>query len=61
MRQADLVAVSNKTNGSGSETQFTYDRFRNRVMFPIINIHGKVIGFGGRAMPGNEKSRAVST
>ena len=27
-----------------------HDRFRNRVMFPIINISNKVIGFGGRVM-----------
>lgn len=27
-----------------------YDRFRNRVMFPIINTKGKVIGFGGRVL-----------
>ena len=32
-----------------------YDRFRKRVMFPIINIRGKVIGFSGRAMPGEDK------
>ncbi|MEG0829203.1 MAG: DNA primase [Anaerovoracaceae bacterium] len=27
-----------------------YDKFRNRVMFPIINTSGKVIGFGGRIL-----------
>jgi DNA primase len=27
-----------------------YDRFRNRVMFPIINPRGQVLGFGGRVM-----------
>lgn len=27
-----------------------HDRFRNRVMFPILNIGNKVIGFGGRVM-----------
>lgn len=50
---ADLVGKSEKKDKNGR--QFTYDRFRNRIMFPIINVHGKVIGFSGRAMPGNEK------
>ena len=35
-----------------------YDRFRKRVMFPVINVRGKVIAFSGRAMPGDDKAGA---
>ena len=41
------LAVSNKKGG-------IYDRFRNRVMFPIIDVRGNVIGFGGRVMGDGE-------
>ena len=33
-----------------SETGRYYDAFRNRVMFPIIDVSGNVIAFGGRVM-----------
>lgn len=32
-----------------------YDRFRNRVIFPIHNISGRVIGFGGRVLVTDKK------
>jgi DNA primase len=32
------------------EDKNSYDRFRNRLIFPFRNIQGKVIGFGGRAL-----------
>ena len=31
-----------------------YDRFRGRVIFPISDIHGRIIGFGGRSIDGSE-------
>lgn len=40
----DAGLVSKNERGS------MYDRFRNRVMFPIIDVRGNVIAFGGRVM-----------
>ncbi|MFY9174866.1 MAG: DNA primase [Peptococcia bacterium] len=39
---------------SRSKTGNLIDRFRNRVMFPICDLRGKVIGFGGRVMDDNQ-------
>ena len=43
LRDSGLVTVSKK-NGN------LFDRFRDRLMFPIIDVRGNVIGFGGRIM-----------
>ncbi|MBI3222047.1 MAG: DNA primase [Nitrosomonadales bacterium] len=38
---------------SGDEGK-RYDRFRDRIMFPIVNVRGQVIGFGGRVLDKGE-------
>ena len=38
-----------------------YDKFRNRVMFPIINTSGKVIGFGGRAINPDDNPKYLNS
>ena len=51
LRDSGLVTVSQK-NGN------LFDRFRDRLMFPIIDVRGNVIGFGGRIMDSSDKSAA---
>lgn len=54
----ELVAANlavRQRNGKG-----VYDRFRNRVMFPIIDLRGNVIAFGGRIMT-DEKPKYLNT
>ena len=46
-----LVTKSQKTGG-------IYDRFRDRLMFPIIDVRGNIIGFGGRIMNNNDPNAA---
>lgn len=45
--------VIDKSEEGGAHRK-RYDRFRGRVMFPIRNTKGQVIGFGGRVMDGGE-------
>lgn len=52
---ANLVRRSNK-NGKANY----YDNFRNRVMFPIIDLRGNVIAFGGRVMD-DSKPKYINT
>jgi DNA primase len=38
-----------------------YDRFRNRLMFPIHNESGKIIGFGGRALSPDDEPKYLNS
>ena len=38
-----------------------YDRFRHRLMFPIVNLSGKVVGFGGRRLDEKEEPKYLNT
>jgi len=40
--------------GDEGPEQKRYDRFRERIMFPIRSVKGEVIGFGGRVLDGGE-------
>ena len=51
MRLAGLIAAKDNHH---------YDMFRDRVMFPILNVYGKVLGFGGRAM-GDAQPKYLNT
>ena len=44
--------IGRRRDGSGF-----YDKFRGRLMFPIRNLAGEVIAFGGRILPGTEAAK----
>ena len=52
MKESGLLSVN--------ERQGMYDKFWNRVMFPIMDVNGKVISFGGRVM-GDAKPKYLNS
>lgn len=48
--------IKPRPNGDGF-----YDAFRNRVIFPIVDGIGKVVGFGGRALSRDDKPKYINS
>ena len=54
--QLRAVGLAQKGRGGGE-----YDRFRERIMFPIRDRRGRTLGFGGRAMRSDQGAKYVNT
>ena len=54
MEEAGLVIT-------GEDVKIPYDRFRDRVMFPICDLRGRVIAFGGRAMSADVPAKYLNS
>ena len=52
--EAGLVIANDDTDAADAPGQRRYDRFRDRIVFPIRNVKGDVIGFGGRVIDAGE-------
>ena len=44
-----------------NESGRVYDRFRNRLMFPIRDDRGRIVGFGGRALGAEETAKYINS
>ncbi len=60
LEEAGLVIHSHDAADNASSDNKRYDRFRHRVMFPIRNVKGDCIGFGGRVL-GDEKPKYLNS
>lgn len=43
------------------ENGATYDRYRHRIMYPIHDRHGRIIGFGGRSIDASQKPKYLNS
>jgi DNA primase len=54
LNQAGLAAPRTETSGY-------YDRFRNRITFPVFNLSGKIVGFGGRVLDDKDEPKYLNS
>ena len=54
MEKVDLIKKREKNNGY-------YDTFRNRLMIPILDVHGRVAGFGGRVFSPDQEPKYLNS
>jgi DNA primase len=53
LEESGMVIVHEAESGDEAERK-RYDRFRDRIMFPIRSVQGEIIGFGGRVLDRGE-------
>ena len=59
-RDDELLAVGLAQRSRARPGQ-VYDRFRERIMFPLADARGRVLGFGARAMRDNQQPKYLNT
>ncbi|MGI9476975.1 MAG: DNA primase [Hyphomicrobiaceae bacterium] len=64
LRQAGFSAKEIVTSGmqiAGEDIREPYDRFRERIMFPIADTRGRIVAFGGRALDANQPAKYLNS
>lgn len=51
-----LIRPSTRAPGRAAEGPGYFDLFRNRAIFPILDMRGRVAGLGGRTLPGGDEN-----
>jgi DNA primase len=55
------VAEKNGLVIKRNNTEGYYDRFRNRIIFPIVDVDSKVVGFGGRVIDDEDSPKYINS
>jgi DNA primase len=56
-RELVAAGLAQRAKGEGR----TYDRFRRRIMFPLCDARGRVLGFGARALGADQKPKYLNS
>ena len=56
-REVHEAGLAQRAKGQG----VLYDRFRRRIMFPLCDVRGRVLGFGARALGADQKPKYLNS